>query len=83
MDDLSALQSMGLELPSAAYMVAAILFGIVGFVVFRRGKRLKQSQLLLTGAALMFYPYAVSQTWLVWGVGFALTGWAIFKWNSD
>ncbi len=78
-----ALQSMGLELPDGAYIVAALLFGIVGLVVFRRGKQLKQPQLLWTGAALMFYPYVVTQTWLVWGVGIALTAWATYQWKRD
>jgi hypothetical protein len=81
-DDLKALESMGLVLPSAWYIVGAILFGIVGLFVFRRGRKAKQSNLLWIGLALMLYPYAVSDTWLLWAVGAGLTGFAYWKWNE-
>ena len=38
MEELKALESMGLVLPSAWYIVGAILFGIVGYVFFRCGQ---------------------------------------------
>ena len=34
METLTALQSLGLELPSPAYIVGAILFGIVGMAAY-------------------------------------------------
>ena len=82
MEELKALESMGLVLPSAWYIVGAILFGIVGYVFYRRGKATKQSGLLWTGVALMLYPYVVSETWLLWLIGFCLIGWAYLKWNN-
>ena len=82
MEELKALESMGLVLPSAWYIVGAILFGIVGYVFYRRGKATKQSGLLWTGVALMLYPYAVSETWMLWIIGFGLSGWAYSKWNT-
>ena len=39
MDNLETLQSMGLTLPSPAYIVGAVLFGIIGIVAYRYGKR--------------------------------------------
>jgi apolipoprotein N-acyltransferase len=72
MDELSALQSLGLELPSPAYMLGAIAFGLVGLVAFRRGRRLKRPRTLWLGVALMLYPYAISRTWLLYAVGLAL-----------
>ena len=82
MAELKALESMGLVLPSAWYIVGAILFGIAGYVFYRRGKATKQPTLLWTGVALMLYPYAVSETWLLWVIGCGLTGLACTKWNE-
>ena len=73
---------MGLVLPSAWYILGAILFGIVGLLAYRRGKKTKQPSLLWTGVALMLYPYAVSETWMLWVIGFGLCGWAYTKWNG-
>ena len=73
---------MGLVLPSAWYIVGAILFGIAGYIFYRRGKTTKQPSLLWTGVALMLYPYAVSETWMLWSIGFGLSGLAYTKWND-
>ena len=82
MNELQALESMGLVLPGACYIAGAILFGIVGMVVLRRGRKAKQSNLLWIGLALMLYPYAISETWLLWVTGAALTAVAYWKWNE-
>lgn len=81
MDELKNLESLGLVLPSPAYIVGAILFGLVGYAAFRRGRRTSRSVLTWTGLALMLYPYAVSQTWLLWAVGAAFCGWVYVNWN--
>ena len=77
MDDLSALQSLGLELPSPAYIFGAIVFGLIGLVAFRNGRKSGRRLRLCLGVALMVYPYAISRTWLLYVVGLALCG-AIF-----
>ncbi len=69
MDSLSALQSLGLSLPSPAYIVGAILFGLVGLWAFRAGKRAGRPRTRWLGVALMLYPYAVPQTWLLYLIG--------------
>ena len=81
MTDLSSLGALGLELPSPAYLAGLILFGIAGYVVFRRGKKTSKPELTWTGVALMLYPYGVSQTWLLWLVGAAMCGWAYTRWE--
>ena len=78
MDDLSALQSLGIELPSPAYIGGAIVFGLIGLVVFRRGRRGARPVSTWLGVALMLYPYAVSRTWLLYAVGAALCAGAWF-----
>lgn len=81
MNDLKQLETLGLVLPSPAYIFGAILFGIIGYVAFRRGRKTSSAALTWTGVALMLYPYAVSQTWMLWVLGVALCGWVYLKWN--
>jgi hypothetical protein len=81
MDELKTLEALGLVLPSPAYIVGAILFGLIGYLVFRRGRKTERPVLTWSGVALMLYPYAVSETWLLWLVGAGLCGWVYLKWN--
>ena len=81
MNELNSLQSMGLTLPSPAYLLGALLFGIAGYVAFRRGRKSQRSVLIWSGVALMLYPYAVSETWVLWVVGALLSAWVYAKWE--
>ena len=71
MDDLQAIESLGFALPTPAYMVGAILFGIIGFAAYRYGKKASLSEFKWLGIALMIYPYAVTETWLLYTIGVA------------
>lgn len=82
MDAATDLASLGLELPSPSYLVGAIIFGLVGWVAYRRGRKLEKPQLTWTGVALMVYPYAVSETWMLWAIGTALSAWVYAQWDS-
>jgi hypothetical protein len=77
----SDLQSLGLQMPSPAYLLGLIVFGIVGYAAFRRGRKSGRPALTGVGVATMVYPYAVSQTWLLWLIGCAATAWIVVKWN--
>ena len=81
MNELKQLQLLGLELPTPAYLVGAFFFGIIGWIVFRRGRKTSAAVLTGTGVALMLYPYGVSDTWALWLVGGALSGVAYAKWS--
>ena len=81
MDELNPLASLGLVLPSPAYIAGAILFGLIGYAAFRRGRKTSTASLTWTGVALMLYPYAVPQTWLLWLVCAGLCGWISTQWN--
>ena len=81
MNELAGLGSLGFELPSLAYIAGAVIFSLVGWVAFGKGRKASRSELTWTGAILMVYPYAVSQTWLLWIVGFALSAWLYLKWD--
>ena len=72
MDDLNSLQSLGFELPSPAYLFGAIVFGLIGLVAFRYGRKHERRLTMWLGVALMVYPYAISTTWLLYVVGAAL-----------
>ena len=81
MDELKQLETLGLVLPGPAYLAGAILFGILGYVTYRRGRSSGRAALTWPGIALMLYPYAVSQTWLLWAVGMGLCAWVYAKWH--
>lgn len=81
MDALKSLEPLGLALPTPWYGFGAILFGVIGCLAFRRSKETSRAALTWGGVALMLYPYAVAQTWLLWVAGVALCGWVYVKWE--
>lgn len=81
MDFPQFLQTLGLDLPSPAYLIGLVVFGIVGMVAWAHGKRRQRPTTKWLGLALMLYPYVVPQTWLLYAVGAALTGWTVWAWN--
>lgn len=69
MDNLNSLASLGLTLPSPAYLFGLILFGITGYAAYRYGSKAALAKPKWIGVALMLFPYAVSTTWLLYAVG--------------
>ena len=72
-NELETLGALGITLPSPAYIVGAIVFGIVGLAAFVQGKRAGRPRTRWLGLALMLYPYVVWQTWLLYLVGIGLS----------
>lgn len=72
MDELKTLESMGLTLPTPAYLIGALLFGIFGLAAYRYGKKASLQHFRWIGVVLMLFPYAVSETWLLYLVGAVL-----------
>ena len=72
MDELAALEALGSTLPSTAYLVGVVMFGIFGYVAYRYGKKMSLPAIKWIGIALMLYPYAISATWLLYVVGAGL-----------
>jgi hypothetical protein len=72
MDSINNLEAMGFTLPSPAYLVGAILFGIVGYAAYRYGKNAAAGTTKWLGVALMLYPYLISETWLLYAIGAGL-----------
>ena len=78
---MSTLAALGFELPSPAYIFGAILFGLIGLAAFRLGKRSGKPVTLWLGVALMLYPYAVTRTGWMYGIGVALCAGLIWDRN--
>jgi len=57
----------------SAMMLAAVVFGSVGFAYFVYGKRQQAPFPLITGLALCIFPYFVSNTYLMIGLGLGLS----------
>jgi hypothetical protein len=72
MDEFKGVESLGLGLPSPAYLFGVILFGIIGYAAYRFGKRASLGNTKWIGVVLMLYPYAISQTWLLYAIGTGL-----------
>ena len=72
MNELKALETLGFSLPGPLYLLGAILFGLVGYAAYRYGKKAGLPTPKWIGVALMFYPYAISETWLLYAVGSGL-----------
>ena len=71
-DTLTTLESMGITLPSRAYLIGAIIFSIIGYAGYRHGKKTSLRTTKWIGIALMLYPYIISETWLLYTVGAGL-----------
>jgi hypothetical protein len=76
------LQMLGVDTPTPAYLAGLLLFGLIGWAAWRHGRKTQQPKPKWLGLALMLYPYATPQTWLLYAVGVGLCGWLFFAWNS-
>lgn len=61
-------------MPSFANIFGSILFGSIGLGGVSYGRKGGAFGPIMFGAVLMAYPYFVSQTWLLYGIGLVLTG---------
>lgn len=71
-NELEILRELDFTLPSRTYIVGAVLFGLAGLAAYYDGKRHGRPRERWIGVALMLYPYAVGETWLLYVVGIVL-----------
>jgi len=71
-NELEMLRELGFTLPSPAYIAGAVVFGLAGIAAYYDGKRNGRPRERWIAIALMLYPYAVGETWLLYVVGVAL-----------
>lgn len=72
MELIDTLRDLSIELPSAAYIIGVLVFGIIGMVAFWKGRKLKRPRVKWLGVALMLYPYVVWNTTMIYVAGLAL-----------
>ncbi len=70
--ELDALETLGVTLPSPAYILGAIVFGVLGLAAYIHGRRAGRPRTRWLGLALMLYPYLVWNTALLYIVGLGL-----------
>ncbi len=69
---MQQLQSLGLTLPTPAYIAGVLVFSVLGIAAWRYGKKRDRPPIRWLGLALMLYPYVVSDTLALYGVGAGL-----------
>lgn len=79
-ESLGLLQDMGLTLPTPAYLLGLLLFGIAGIVLWVLGRRRRKPAVKWIGIALMLYPYIIWDTLPLYLVGAGLCGAAAWFW---
>jgi hypothetical protein len=68
-------------MPEPALLFASLLFGLIGLLAFRFGKRNANWVQMSIGLALMIFPYFVSSLALNYLIGAALCL-ALYVWRS-
>lgn len=59
-------------MPTPANLFAVIVFGMTGFAVFNWARKQAAWRAAGIGVALMFYPWFVERTWLLYAIGLGL-----------
>jgi len=81
MNDSTTPLFLGLVSNQTAFISGIVVFLVMGLLAFRRGKQTKRGEFTVIGLAMMVFPYAVSQAWLLWSIGAALTTWLVVRWK--
>jgi hypothetical protein len=58
---------------SASQIIAGLIFGIVGVFFFKAAKQQSHAELYFIGIALCSFQIFITNDFLVWGIGIALT----------
>jgi len=66
---------------TAANLFGQILFGAIGLGAFVYGKKQSSFKTMLLAVAIMSFPYVVSETWMLYAIGGALTS-ILFLWKD-
>jgi hypothetical protein len=69
---MQQLQSLGLTLPTPAYIAGVLIFSVLGIAAWRYGRKRQRPAVRWLGLALMLYPYVVTETWALYVVGAGL-----------
>lgn len=77
--------ALGFVMPSVGYIVGAVVFSIVGYIIYRLGRRTQNTYLAILGGVLMLFTYVVTDTFLVYsiGAGLCVAAWAAYASHED
>jgi hypothetical protein len=75
------LEELGVTLPTPAYLIGVLLFGVIGIVLFVLGRRRRKPPVKWLGLALMLYPYVVWDAVPLYVIGTLLCVAAIWFWR--
>ena len=81
MNDSTTPLFLGLVSNQTAFITGIVVFLVMGLLAFRRGKQTRRVEFTVIGLALMVFPYAVSQAWLLWSIGAALLVLLAVRWK--
>lgn len=70
--DSNSLGALGFSMPTPAYLAGMIIFSVLGYAAYRYGKTASKPVVRWGGVGLMFYPYAIDETWLLYVAGAAI-----------
>jgi hypothetical protein len=59
---------------SAPALIASLILGLVGFVLFGYGKKQARAPQMVAGVVLMIGPYFTATAALTWGLGVVVIG---------
>lgn len=79
--DSAVLSSLGFELPSLAYIIGSIFFGIVGYFIYRQGRKSGNLYVFVIGIGLNVFTFFVDSTWLMYLIGCAMCASAWFAYR--
>ncbi|MES2801382.1 MAG: hypothetical protein V4654_02725 [Bdellovibrionota bacterium] len=65
---------------SISSLAAGFLFSVIGFWLFKEGRRRAEVRLALIGVTMMGYSYFTSSPAADWGIGLSLCGLAYLAW---
>lgn len=68
---------------STSGIIAGLLFGTLGFWIFKKSREKMSVKLAVIGVVMMLWPYFAPSDWMDWAGGLALGGAAYYVWNDD
>lgn len=76
-------QSAGSLNFSVSEIIAGLLFGTLGFWIFKKSREKMNVKLSVIGVSLFFWPYIPNNIWVNWLGGLALCALAWKWWNEE
>jgi nicotinamide riboside transporter PnuC len=63
-------------------LIAGLIFGVIGYWLYKQGRKNSNIPIVCSGVGLMVYPYFVNGALWNWLIGFVLCGFAYLNWEN-